>query len=293
MQSADEFNQYRPVLMGLAYRMLSSVMDAEDMVQEAFLHWQKAPQATIRTPKAYLMTVITRLCIDHLRAAHVQRESYIGEWLPEPWAQDADPGGETELAESLSTAFLLLLERLAPIDRAILLLHDVFNYTYEEIGAIVGRSTADCRQIAHRARAKLAIERPRFAPSTAQVRQVTQQFIRACTDGDLPALLAVLSEDVTLHSDGGGKVSAARNPILGVAKVARFFLGVRRKNALPPVLEMVKLNGQIAVIEYLGEVPIRVSTFEIENGRIKMIYRVVNPTKLYGIPRRWALAMNL
>jgi len=157
MQARDELDQYRSALFGLAYRMLGSVMDAEDIMQEAFLRWQNAPQSDIRSPRAYLMTIVTRLCVDQLHLAQVEREEYVGAWLPEPLLQspESDPARLTELDESISTAFLLLLESLSPLDRAVFLLHEVFSYTFAEIAAIVDRSPADCRQIGHRARQRL------------------------------------------------------------------------------------------------------------------------------------------
>ena len=284
MSEASEFVQYRQALFGLAYRMLGSVMDAEDMVQEAFLHWQRVSTESLNSPKAYLMTIVTRLCIDQLRSARIKREQYIGDWLPEPWLQDADPDHNTELIDSLSTAFLMVLERLTPPERAVLLLHDVFGYTYQEIGGIVGRTTPDCRQIGHRAHSKLSVTPPRYQPNSQQVLALTEQFVRACTEGDLSGLLAVLSDDAILRSDGGGKVKAARNPIMGSTKVARFFLAVRRKYAPTSILKVVHLNGQIAVIEYQDDKPRRVNTFEFENERIMTVYRVSNPAKLTRLP---------
>jgi RNA polymerase sigma-70 factor, ECF subfamily len=282
--AASEFDQYRQSIFGLAYRMLGSVMDAEDVVQEAFLHWQKVSTENIQSPKSYLMTIVTRLCIDQLRSARTKREEYIGDWLPEPWLQDANPDQNTDLIDSLSTAFLLVLERLTPPERAVLLLHDVFGYTYEEIGGIVGRTTADCRQIGHRAHGKLSANQPRYQPSTQQVLALTEQFVRACTEGDLTGLVAVLSDDAILRSDSDGKAKAARNPIMGAVKIARFFVAVRRKYAPASLLKVVHLNGQIAVIEYQGDEPSRVNTFEFKDDRIKTIYRIANPAKLTRLP---------
>jgi len=288
MSAASEFDQYRQALFGLAYRMLGSVMDAEDVVQEAFLHWQVAFTEHIISPKSYLMTIVTRLCIDQLRSARIKREQYIGDWLPEPWGQDTDPDHNTELIDSLSTAFLLVLERLTPPERAVLLLHDVFGYTYEETGGMVGHTTANCRQIGHRAHSKLSVNQPRYQPSSQQVISVTEQFVRACAEGDLSGLLAVLADDAILRSDGGGIVKAARNPIIGASKVARFLLGVRRKYTPASRLKIVHLTGQIAVIEYQDDEPCRVNTFKFENNRIKAIYRLSNPAKLtrFHVPSR-------
>ena len=194
-----------------------------------------------------------------------------------------DPGDVTELAESLSTAFLVMLERLAPVDRAVLLLHDVFGYPYSEIAPMIGRNAADVRQIGHRAHTRISAEKPRFSASSEEAEKAAQEFMHALTDGDLPKLLSVLAEDVTLLSDGGGKVKAARNPILGADHVARFFIGLHRKETAPPVLRLARVNGQPALIEYRGERAVRVNTFVVESGRIRTIFRVLNPDKLSGI----------
>ncbi len=283
----SDFERERPLLFALAYRMLGSVMDAEDIVQEAFLRWQQAPQQQIASPHAYLQRIVTRLCIDQLRSARVQREAYIGPWLPEPLIQseDADPLAAADLADSLSLGFLRLLERLTPIERAVFLLHDVFGYTYEEIARVVGKSAVHCRQLGHRARESIVAERPRFTATPAQVEQVTRQFIRACTDGDMQGLLALFAADITLWPDGGGKPGAMRNPIVGADRVTRFLLGVRRKVPVPSILRPVHLNGRSGILWLIAGGLMCAVTLEVDRGAIRTIYWVFNPDKLQAVQR--------
>ncbi|MGH2690390.1 MAG: RNA polymerase sigma factor SigJ, partial [Actinomycetota bacterium] len=236
MSDPEVFAGLRPLLFSIAYRMLGSVTDAEDMVQEAFLRWDRVPDGEVASPKAYLSAVVTRLCIDHLRSARVAREAYVGPWLPDPiLTAAADPGTSGEdralLADSLSMAFLVLLESLSPVERAVFLLRETFGYDYAEIATIVGRSEANCRQIAVRARKQLEARRPRFAASPETRDEITGRFVHAAETGDMGALLDLLSDDIVLWSDGGGKVRAARNPVLGAANVARLLLGLVRRNA--------------------------------------------------------------
>lgn len=286
--SLENFNQYRPLLFGIAYRMLGSAMDAEDIVQETFLRWQQASDDEIRSPKAYLSTIVTRLSIDHLRAAQTQREEYIGPWLPEPLltTEDATIAETLELAESLSMAFLVVLESLAPIERATFLLREVFGYEYGEIAHIVGKSEINCRQIARRAKEHIATKRPRFDATREQQEEVTQRFVLACAGGDMQALLAVLAPDVVLKADGGGKVSAARKPIYGAEKVARALLGLLK--LLPPDLrvELAQVNAQPAIIGYSAGKPFYVTVLDIADGRVQGIYNVLNPDKLARLPPR-------
>lgn len=289
-KTADEgevFDAYRPLLFSIAYRMLGSAMDAEDVVQEAFLRWQQDP-AAVASPKSYLTTVVTHLSIDFLRSARVRREEYVGQWLPEPIvtderAVDADP---VALAESLSMAFLMLLERLTPIERAVFLLHDVFAYPFDEIAPIVGKSSANCRQIALRARRHLGTERPRFVSHREEQERLTEQFMRACLSGDLAALLALLADDVTTYSDGGGKVLAARRPISGADRVGRFLVGIFAKAPPTSVLRVATINGQPALVGELDGHPYGVYALEIAEGRVRAIRVVLNPDKLRGLERR-------
>ena len=283
----SDFERERPLLFALAYRMLGSVMDAEDIVQEAFLRWQQAPVQQIASPQGYLQRIVTRLCIDQLRSARVQREAYIGPWLPEPLIQseDADPLATADLADSLSLGFLRLLERLTPIERAVFLLHDVFGYTYEEIARLVGKSAVHCRQLGHRARESIVAERPRFTATPAQVEQITRQFIRACTDGDMQGLLALFAADITLWPDGGGKPGAMRNPIVGADRVTRFLLGVRRKVPVPSILRPVHLNGRSGILWLIAGGLMCAVTLEVDRGAIRTIYWVFNPDKLQAVQR--------
>ncbi len=280
----DAVAPYRPLLFSIAYRMLGSVMDAEDIVQETFLRWQQADRAAVALPKAYLTTVVTRLCIDHLRSARIQREEYAGPWLPEPLATEGNVADTSApvLADSLSLAFLVLLESLNPVERAVFLLHDVFAYSYDEIAAIVGKSAPTCRQIAVRARRAVQARRPRFTPSSTQREHLTRRFVQASTEGDMPALLALLADDVIAWTDGGGKVSAARRPIHGAINVARYLLGIRVK-APGAVSRLCWINGQPGLVaEVAGEV-VAAGALEIAGERIAAIYVVANPDKLHGL----------
>jgi RNA polymerase sigma-70 factor (ECF subfamily) len=285
MPTLDEFDQYRSALFGLAYRMLGSVMDAEDIVQEAFLRWRNVPEAEVRSPRAYLMTIVTRLCVDQLRLARVQREEYVGAWLPEPLLQspESDPARLVELDESISTAFLLLLESLSPLDRAVFLLHEVFNYTFAEIATMVDRTPADCRQIGHRARQRLMEGRPRFEVQTETVEAVVQRFLGACIGGNMEQLLALLSPDVTAVHDNGGKVSSIRNTLIGADKVARMFLGIFHKWAEQLNFQIVTVNGQPALMAHNDNQPTSVITFDIHDNQIHAIYQVLNPDKLKSV----------
>ena len=283
----EVFTIYRPLLFSIAYRMLGSAMDAEDVVQEAFLRWQQQDPATIASPKSYLTTVVTHLAIDALRAARVRREEYVGQWLPEPLATDeravdADP---VALAESLSLAFLTLLERLTPMERAVFLLHEVFAYPFDEIAPIVGKSGANCRQIALRARRHLGAERPQFVSHREEQERLTNQFMRACASGDLTALLALLADDVTVYSDGGGKVTAVRRPIVGADRVGRFFIGIAAKAPPTFTFHIATVNGQPTLLGELDGHPYAVYALDVAEGRIRAIRVVLNPDKLHGIER--------
>jgi RNA polymerase sigma-70 factor (ECF subfamily) len=285
MPATDEFDLHRGALFGLAYRMLGSATDAEDIVQETFLRWQNAPQPEVQSPKAYLMTIVTRLCLDQLRLAHVQRETYVGAWLPEPLLQspEDDPARQVELNESLSTAFLVVLESLSPLDRAVFLLHDVFGYTFAEVARITGRTPADCRQIGHRARERVKQGRPRFEAETKNVEEAVQGFLNACLGGDLSSLLSLLSPDVVVTNDSGGKVSAVRNTMEGADKVARFFLGVFQKWSPPLEFQIATINGQPALLACLDDRPMSAITFDVREDKVHAIYQVLNPDKLKSL----------
>lgn len=283
---AQDFQRHRSLLFSIAYRMLGSVADAEDVVQEAYLRWREVPETEVRSPKSYLSAVATRLAIDRLRSARAWREEYIGPWLPEPLVSDrseelADPA---ELDESLSMAYLVLLESLNPVERAVFLLREVFDYDYEEISSIVGKGEGNCRQIARRARQAVAARRPRFEHSPEQERRLTEQFVEACVSGDMEGLVGLLSEDVTLWSDGGGKVAAAPYPIHGPERVARFLLGVLR--TVPPgfFARLARINGGPGIVGYVEGRPTSVVALEVADGRFIGVRIVVNPEKLQAIP---------
>jgi RNA polymerase sigma-70 factor, ECF subfamily len=281
----ETFDAYRPLLFSIAYRMLGSVMDAEDIVQEAFLRWQQRDAAMVTSPKSYLTTIVTHLAIDYLRSARVRREQYVGQWLPEPLVTDesmieADP---VALDESLSLAFLMLLERLTPTERAVFLLHEVFAYPFDEIARIVGKSSANCRQIALRARRHLGTGRPRFVSHRDEQERLTEQFSRAVTSGDLTVLLALLADDVVTYSDGGGKVAAIPRPLSGADRVARFFIGIVGKAPPAFAFHIATVNGQPTLIGELDGRPIGVYALEVAAGQIRAIRVVINPDKLHSL----------
>lgn len=281
----EDFGQYRSLLFAIAYQMLGSVMDAEDMVQEAFLRWQQTSKQRVKSTKAYLTTIITRLCIDRLRSARVRREQYIGSWLPEPIVTEssADPAKMAELADSLTIAFLVLLERLSPLERAVFLLREAFGYDYQEIGQIVEKKPANCRQIARRARQHLNEKRSRFPVSLQQQEQLTHKFIAASQQGDLQGLLDILAKDITFWSDGGGRVVACLKPLHGAAKVAGFLRAIYRRGqklGFNYDFEVVGVNGQAGIIYKLGSKIESVVAMEIEDNRIQSLYFMRNPDKL-------------
>ena len=286
MNQLETFNQYRSLLFAIAYRMLGSAMDAEDMVQETFLRWQEVQLMEIESPKAYLTTITTRLCLDQLRSARVQREVYVGPWLPEPLLTEAAPDSAeiTALADSLSMAFLVLMESLSPIERAVYLLRQVFDYDYPDIARIVGKSEVYCRQIVSRARQHLARHRPRYEVLPGQQQQLSQQFAQACFSGDLSGLMATLAEDIVLQSDGGGKIKAAMRPVYGPDRVARFLQGILNK--MPPgrTIRPAQINGQPGFIIYVDTQPQLVMILDIMGEGIHRVYVVANPDKLQGLP---------
>ena len=241
-ESPETYESLRPLLFSIAYRMVGSVSEAEDIVQEAYLRHHRAVRESdteVQAPKAWLSAVTTRLAIDHLRSARVRRETYVGPWLPEPLMTDPapDPSEQVELADSLSIAFLAVLESLSPVERAVYLLREVFGYGYDEIAGIVDRTEDNCRQLATRARRHVEAHRPRFAVPRERQEELTERFIEAVQTGDDDALVAMLAEDAVAYTDGGGKVRAAPRPIAGRDKVARFLTVTARRGAartLPP-----------------------------------------------------------
>jgi len=285
----DAFTQNRPLLWSIAYRMLGSWADAEDVVQETFVRWQRTTEQEIASPRAFLVTIVSRLCINQLQSARARREEYVGQWLPEPvpTSQAGDLDAALRVDESLSTAFLVLLEKLTPAERAVFLLREVFEYEYDEIADIVGQNAINCRQILRRARQHVADCRPRFTSSPEQRSGLAQQFIDASRRGDMRGLLDLLSDDVVFYADGGGKAAAIPHPVRGADAVARLLINAQRK-FVPAGVEtrILPLNGQPGVIAYLAEQPTSAVTFGVAEGRIAAIYLVTNPEKLRALPLR-------
>jgi RNA polymerase sigma-70 factor (ECF subfamily) len=281
------FDQYRSLLFSIAYRMLGSVADAEDMLQETFLRWQQVPEDSIRSPRALLVTIVSRLCINQLESTRSKREQYIGQWLPEPIVTEpgSNPLDLLDLDESVSMAFLVMLERLTAVERAVFLLREVFEYEYAEIAQIVGQSEANCRQILHRARQRVGTARPRFSAPEPKHNELLERFLEATTSGDMKGLIELLADDVVLQSDGGGKAVAVPNVISGVDRVGRGILGGLEK--LVPknlVRRMAQINGEPGIINYLDGRPYAVISLNISEGRIHSIYIITNPEKLSHLP---------
>jgi len=278
----EAFHTHRPLLFGIAYRMLGRVSEAEDIVQEVWLRWQKQDAAAIQSAKAWLVSATTRLCIDQLRSARRQREHYYGVWLPEPLmpTTDTDPARTAELADSLSMAFMLMLEALGPAERAVFLLREVFGYDYAATAAIVDKSEANCRQIVRRAKEHLQANAKPPAPPTDQARRLVEEFLVATESGDLEQVLSLLAEESTVYSDGGGKVKAAGRAIRGADHVSRFLLGIWPRFMAGVKPDLVNINGSPGfVVRSGGQVHYALS-FEIVADRIQAIYIVCNPDKL-------------
>jgi len=286
----EAFETYRSYLFAVAYRMLGSTMDAEDMVQETYLRYQGTPPETITSLKAFLTTIISRLCLQQLQLARRKREAYLGPWLPEPLLTAEDPelarvDEDIEVYESISLAFLILLEQLHPAERAVFLLREVFEYDYAEIAAFLGKSEVACRQLFSRARKHLGEHRPRFPASPETQKHLLTSFSQAVRSGEMAALMNLLAEDVTFWGDGGGKVAgAATQPITGREAVTRFLLETGRVvwQSLPQgfQMELAAVNGQPALITRAGERALSVLTIEVEAGQIRTIRIVANPEKL-------------
>jgi len=283
--TAEIFNQHRERLFSIAYRMLHSASDAEDIVQETFLRWLQAKPAEVQSARAYLSTVVVRLCIDQIRSSKAKREVYVGPWLPEPILTGQRPElSETAvLAESLSFAFLIMLESLGPLERAVFLLHEVFDYNYAEIATIVDKSEANCRQILHRAQQHLGKRQSRFEVSPEKQTTITDQFMRATTSGDLQGLLKLLTDDIVFTADTDGKVPAGLKPVHGRDKVARGTVGGLRLLAQDWQAQLEEVNGQPAIVAYRNGLAYGVVLLEFEGEAIRRIYDVLNPDKLHWL----------
>lgn len=278
-----EFADYRGLLHAVAYRVLGSVTEAEDVVQDAWLRWSRVDVATVADPEGYLVRVATRLAIDRLRSARVRRETYVGPWLPEPIRTSPDVADKVVLADSVSTAMLLVLEALSPMERAVFVLNEAFGYSHAEIAEFVGRGEATVRQIAHRARKAVEARRRRYDTDQATRQQVTERFLAACLGGDLKALMEVLAPDVTLVSDGGGFTGAPRKPIHGHQYVARAILILSKRRPDDSHAQMLHVNGGPGIVLYSGRTPVLAITLHLVDRAIETVHVVSNPEKLTGV----------
>ena len=289
MTDEEVFEAHRELLFAVAYRMLGTVADAEDAVQDAWLRWSAAPRSDIAQPRAYLARTVTHVALNRLRSARARREAYVGSWLPEPLLTTGpDTADRAELAESVSLAMLVVLESLTPEERAVFVLHEVFGFPHAEIAAAIGRSDASVRQLMHRAREHVQARRPRFDVDAGQQREVTERFLAAAAGGDIDQLMTVLAPDVTLITDGGGKAQAPLRPVVGAAKVARFlvtisarpYMGIDRSEM---TVEVAQINGGPGTLITVGGKPITAVTTVVAGGRITAIQLVANPDKLRAI----------
>lgn len=286
-----EFVAHRNLLFTVAYEMLGSAADAEDVLQETWLRWVGVAREEVREPRAYLVRIATRLALNRLRSAQHRRESYVGPWLPEPLLTTPDVAEDVELAESVSMALMVVLETLGPTERAVFVLHDVFGFEFAEIAATLDKTPAAVRQIAHRARAHVEARRPRVAVSADEARAALDGFRRAIETGDPQAMLAVLAPDVVLISDGGGVKQAALRPILGADRVARFVAGGLRKTAVAVAIEPTVVNGNPALALFVDGEFDGVLAAQVQDGLITGIYIVRNPQKLTRVGEETALSL--
>jgi RNA polymerase sigma-70 factor (TIGR02957 family) len=289
--SADPFVTHRNLLFTVAYELLGSAADAEDVLQESWLRWASVDQASVRDPRAYLVRIVTRQSLNHLRTVSRRREEYVGEWLPEPVLTSPDVADDVELAESLSMATLTVLETLGPAERAVFVLREVFDVPYDEIADAVDKSPAAVRQIAHRAKAHVAARRPRVRVEPSEQERVLERFITAFNTGELQGLMDVLAPDVVAIADGGGKVrGAARRPIVGASKIVSYLQGGLAKYGVHPVATSVLVNGAPALRIEVDGVLFGVVSLTIENGLVTRIYSVANPDKLARLDAEATLA---
>jgi RNA polymerase sigma-70 factor (ECF subfamily) len=281
-EHAERFTHLRPLLFTIVYEILGSATESDDVLQDSYLRWAQVDLAMVRDTKSYLAQLVTRQALKALRTNARRREDYIGPWLPEPLLlDDRDASSDVVLAESVSMAMLVLLETLTPDERAVFVLREVFGFDYDEIAGAVGKSVAAVRQVAHRAREHVHARRKRFDPiDPEQSRRITEQFLAASASGDVDGLMAMLAPDATSIADGGGRVGAARKPIVGAAKVAALVTGPLRKGLAGKRLEVVTANGAPAVVVYNGDVLEGILTLEIIGGKITHLYAMANPDKL-------------
>lgn len=283
-QLAVEFDEHRRALVGAAYRIVGSVADAEDVVQETWLRWAAADSSEVRDVRAYLIRIATRLALNRLREQQARREHYVGPWLPEPTA--SGPEDAVEVADEVSMAMLVVLETLSPLERAAFVMRDVFDVPYSEIAATLDRSEAAVRQLAHRARSHVEARQPRQSVDRDRHAEVTARFLRAAEDGDIDGVVSLLAPDVVLLTDGGGKRKAAQRPIYGADKAARWLLAVMEQpDIADPKVRLTELNGEPAIVAYDGDRPDTVGFVKIgDAGMITEIYLIRNPDKLAAVP---------
>lgn len=284
-QIGDErvFAEHRGLLYAVAYRVLGSVTEAEDVVQDAWLRWSRVDSTAVSDAEGYLVRVTTRLAVDRLRSARVRRESYVGPWLPEPMLTSPDVAENVVLADSVSTAMLLVLEALSPVERAVFVLSEAFGYSHAEIAGFTGRSDASVRQIAHRARKAVGTRRRRYDTDPEIRQQVTERFLEACLGGDLNALMEILAPDVILVSDGGGFTGAPRKPIRGIVYVARAIVVLSKRRPAGSDARLLHVNGGPGIVIYSGRTPVLALTLHLADGAIKEVHVVSNPEKLHGV----------
>lgn len=287
-QTLARFEAHRGLLFGIAYRMLGSVTDAQDVVQESYLRWQQAADETIRSPRAWLTTVVTRLCINQLQQARARRETYVGPWLPEPLVDEptGDPAAAAQLADSLSLAFLALLETLSPTERAVFILREGFDCEFSDIARMVEKSEANCRQILARARKRIGERRPRYEVSRPEADKLVASFVTAVRDGDLETLIASMSDDVVLVLDAGGKPGALLRPIHGAAPIARVLINVLRKlGSAASDVRPATINGLPGFVRFREGRAQGVLAFGVAAGRIQALFSITNRDKLRHLDR--------
>lgn len=287
--ATDVFEDHRPVLLGVAYRMLGRVADAEDVVQDAWLRWSGADRGDVREPRAYLVRVTTRLAIDRLRQVKARNEAYVGPWLPEPYATDfgdtvPDTAEKAVLADSVSLAVLVVLESLSPLERAVFVLREAFGYPYAEIASMLDRGEAAVRQLAGRARRHVEERRPRYEVDPGRRRELTERFLAAAGEGDLEGLMALLAPDVRLVGDSGGKSRAPLRVLETADKVGRFVIGAAAKGLPDPSFRFMELNGGPALVVLSAGRPDSVFQLDVFDGRIQSVYIIRNPDKLLSLP---------
>lgn len=286
--ATDVFEEHRPLLLGVAYRMLGRVADAEDVVQDAWLRWSAADRADVRQPRAYLVRIATHLALDRLNRIKARDEAYVGPWLPEPYVTDfgdtvQDTAERAVLADSVSLALLVVLESLSPLERAVFVLREAFGYPYAEIAAVLDRSESAVRQLAGRARRHVEERRPRYEVDPAQRRELTERFLVAAAEGDLEGLMALLAPDARLVGDSGGKAQAPLRVLESADHVARFIVGVARKGLPDVSFRFLELNGGAAVLALSGDKPDAVIQLDVADSRVQRVYVMRNPDKLHAL----------